>query len=145
MTEERKDLLAGLAKSKGRICKHMNEDHEDSLLAYARFWHDRESTSARMIDVVPTGFILRIETPDSVREGIEIKFTSELKNAGQVRKIAVAMHVEAFNGLGFLYKVRQGFYSRYAAMALKHMPRSVLFGAAVASIGIGLAARRYLS
>ena len=42
--------------------------------------------------------------------------------AGEVRKVAVQMHFEAYNKLGFGFKWSQSFYSRAAKQAWTHMP-----------------------
>ena len=53
-------------------------------------------------------------------------YTSPLASAGGVRKIAVAMHFEAFRELGLLYKLRHGFFQDAARQAAQHMPLRVL-------------------
>jgi hypothetical protein len=39
-----------------------------------------------------------------VKSKVLIPYTTPLANAGAVRKVAVAMHFAALNGLGFVYK-----------------------------------------
>ena len=40
-----------------------------------------------------------------------IPYEPALEKAGDVRKVAVAMHFAAFNGLGWQYKLANGFYT----------------------------------
>ena len=58
------------------------------------------------------------------------------ESAGQVRKIAVAMHFEAYNGMGFMYKLRTGFYQGAVKQAWTHMPAKVKYPMAAALVGV---------
>ena len=140
-------LEAALAKSAARIAKHMNEDHGMSVLAYAHMWFDKRATAATMTGLNAKGFLLRVSMPDAaVHENVLIKYTSALNGAGQVRKVAVAMHFEAFHGLGIGYRIKSGYYKHYAQMGLKHAPTPILVGGAVlvaaAAVGAGMLLRR---
>ena len=61
----------------------------------------------------------------SVKEKVLVKYDPPLKSAGEVRKVAVAMHFAAYNGMGVKYKLFNGFYTGAAKMAWTHMPKRV--------------------
>ena len=94
-------LAEALAKSNDRICQHMNEDHSKSLLAYAHFYAKMpDATAATLTAMTPAGFVLSIIQADGTeKEGVLIPYPTPLKSAREIRKVAVAMHFEAFNGL----------------------------------------------
>ena len=121
----------------------MNEDHAESVLAYAHhFANLPNATAARMTAVLPQGFELEIEDGGG-KKSVVVTFPAPLESAGQVRKRAVEMHHQAFSNLGFGYRVRSGYYSRLAKMAAKHVgsERAWLVGT-VAAVGcIALALR----
>ena len=69
-----------------------------------------------------------------------VPYDPPIQTAAQVRKIAVSMHFAAYNGLGFRYKLSQGFYTGAAKQAWTHMParvRAALAGSAL-SVLLGL-------
>jgi hypothetical protein len=59
-----------------------------------------------------------------------------LKNAGEIRSVLVAMHVEAHNKLGMGYKLSNGYYTQ-KNIALASV------GVAVAVIGTGFLVRHW--
>ena len=71
----------------------------------------------------------------TIKKQVLIEYTSPLKTAGEVRKLAVSMHFAAYNGLGTLYKIRHNYYGNAAKMAWTHMPSKVKY-----PMAIGLAA-----
>lgn len=142
------DLAEALAKSERRITKHMNEDHADSLLAWAKWYAKLDSAvSAEMATLSTNGFVLTVILADgTMRSDVLIPYNKPLKSAGEVRKLAVVMHFEAYNKLGFGFKWSQSFYSRAAKQAWTHMPAQVRWTAvtslAMAVFGAAVAARR---
>jgi hypothetical protein len=136
------DTLANaLNKSSARVCAHMNADHSGSVLAYAHRWYDPEATAAVMTHLNKRGFVLSVMVPKKgTVEDVLIPYTSPLTKASQVRKIAVQMHVEAFNGLGFRYKWKTGYYMHSISTAMHHVPKQYLIGGSVAVVvvaGVG--------
>ena len=87
-------LEADLAKMSERVCGHMNHDHADSLLAWAHFYAKvPDAASATMTDVKSDGFELELTKADGyVMPKVLIPFDPPLEKAGDVRKVAVAMH-----------------------------------------------------
>ena len=139
------ELEAALAKSAAHITQHMNRDHGMSVLAYAHMWFDKSATAATMTGLNAKGFLLRVTMPDKmVHENVLIHYSSALISAGQVRKVAVAMHFEAFHGLGFRYKMNSGYYKHYVQMGLKHTPTPVLIGGAALAAAAAVVAGMFL-
>ena len=113
-------LTQGLAKRAPKIIAHMNGDHAASVLAYAHHYASKPTaTAATMVGVTDAGFVLCI-----VDGGVEttetIAFNTALTLASEVHKIAVAMHFEAFAALGVSYRLRNGYYTGVAKMAITH-------------------------
>jgi putative heme iron utilization protein len=70
-----------------RICKHMNDDHAEAVLAYARHYGGvSEASSARMLAVVPEA--MRLEVDDGV---IEVPFDHTLTDSEDAHRTLVTM------------------------------------------------------
>ena len=112
--------------------------HADSLLAYATYYAGiKEGKSAEMSGLTVEGFLLTVELNDgTVRPDVLIRYSSPLKSAAGVRKLAVAMHFEAYNGLGMVYKFRHNFYGRALVQAWTHMPTKIKYPLAAALAGV---------
>jgi len=127
-----------LAAMEARISKHMNDDHSDSLLAWAHFYAKLPTaTHATATTLTDQGFGLDVKLANGTVTPVIIPFDPPLKSASDVRKVAVAMHFAAYNALGFRYKLTMGFYSGVARMAWTHMPARIklgLVGFAAASV-----------
>lgn len=78
-----------------RICKHMNDDHADAVLMYAKvFGNAAQATQARMVDIDAEGMNLAAqvdETPLTVR----ISFDHVLKDAEDAHQTLIAMVKQA--------------------------------------------------
>ena len=130
-------LNINLQKSSERVCKHMNADHSASILAYAHMWYDINATAAIMTSVTVDGFLLDITMKNErVVNNVLIKYTTTLHQASEVRKIAVAMHFEAFHHLGFTYKWRTGYYRSTFNQVIHHVPKHVFVGGSVVTVGL---------
>jgi heme iron utilization protein len=81
------DPLADVAES---ILQHMNEDHADALLAYARAFAAEPSDEATMVSVDRLGFKVRLRTGERVH-GIRVPFPREVTTAGQCREVFIEM------------------------------------------------------
>ena len=119
------ELHDSVAKSSGRVSKHMNDDHGDSLLAYAHFYAGLTSaTKASVSKIDSEAMYLDVVVCEGdlckIKNEVKVPWKPALKNASDMRKSAVAMHKEAFNGLGFVYKVRKGYYNTVVKMIWKH-------------------------
>lgn len=131
-------LDADLAKSATRVITHMNDDHTDSLLAYAAFYAGlQNATSARMSGLTSKGFELDVTLIDgTVKKGVLIPYTTPLKSAGEVRKLAVSMHFAAYNGMGIIFKIKQNYYGNAVKQAWTHMPAKVKYPMAAALVSV---------
>ena len=76
----------------------MNEDHPESLLAFA--WHFAAETSAvdaSLVALNNDGFDLSIELGDGGERTIFIPFAPPLKSESEIRPRMIAMHEEALS------------------------------------------------
>lgn len=72
---------------KSAIISHMNEDHADACLLYARHFADKpQATSAEMIDVSMSQITLRIEGED-----LTIDFPRVAQGEDDIRSVLVEM------------------------------------------------------
>ncbi len=80
-----------LAPAAVGILKHMNDDHPDALVSYARaLAHRPDATGATMTAVDQYGFELSITTPEGPRAG-RVAFDSPVATSDEVRKAMVAL------------------------------------------------------
>lgn len=80
------DPLASAAEG---IIKHMNEDHADALLAYAKVLaHIEDATAATMTGVDRYGFEIRVITPGGTRVE-RLAFDAPVSTRDAVRKAMV--------------------------------------------------------
>mmetsp|Transcript_104887 Transcript_104887/g.224133 ORF Transcript_104887/g.224133 Transcript_104887/m.224133 type:complete len:158 (-) Transcript_104887:87-560(-) len=131
------ELESALAASKERIMKHMNDDHGDSLLAYARHYAKMDTaTSSQITDLSAAGLTLEVALDGGRSDQAFVPFSRPLTNAGDIRKIVVEMHHEAYGALGCVFKLQQGYYSSMVRHALEGMQKSKTAMIAVAVVGI---------
>jgi len=134
-----------LDKMSARVCAHMNADHADSCVAWARYYARlADAASAEMTAVTPEGWALTVTMRDGSAKSVVVPYDPPLAAAKDVRKCAVAMHFAAFNGLGLRYKLANGYYSGAARQALHHMPKWMLGAALVAVVGVAAGVARAL-
>jgi putative heme iron utilization protein len=70
-----------------RICKHMNEDHADAVLAYARHYGGLSAArSARLLAVRPE--LMRLEVDGTP---VEVPFDHTLRDSEDAHRTLVAM------------------------------------------------------
>ena len=87
------------------------------MLAYATYYAKMDTAiSATMTNVTVEGFKLDVDcsSASSVtarKVGVLVPYNPPLEKASDIRKVSVAMHFEAFHGLGFVYKVQHGYYA----------------------------------
>jgi len=79
------DPLADVA---GGIVTHMNTDHADALVAYARAFGGVEADEAVMVGVDRLGFRLRV-THGGRRHGVRIAFPREVRTAADSRTVLI--------------------------------------------------------
>jgi len=83
-----------LADAAGGIIQHMNADHADALIAYARAFAKIEADEATMIAVDRLGFRLRL-TQGGRRHAVRIAFPREITTAAESRAVLIEMLREA--------------------------------------------------
>jgi hypothetical protein len=83
----RPDPLADAAPG---IIEHMNRDHADALILYARVLGPVAAGAAEMVAVDRLGFKLRVRVGDGL-EGCRIGFPREVIDAGQCRRVLIEM------------------------------------------------------
>lgn len=78
-----------------RICKHMNEDHADAIVLYARvFGKAPNALAAQMLSIDPLGMDLSVES-DNRNTRVRIEFDSPLKDAQDAHHILIKMVKQA--------------------------------------------------
>jgi putative heme iron utilization protein len=74
-----------------RICKHMNEDHSDAILLYAKFYGNMsEVEKAKMLSIDSEGMNLSVNVKDS-NQKIRIKFDHSLEDAEDAHHTLIDM------------------------------------------------------
>ncbi len=70
-----------------RICKHMNDDHAEAVLAYASHYGGVEApTAARMLAVGPEAMQLEVDG-----HTVEVRFDHTLSDSDDAHRTLVAM------------------------------------------------------
>ena len=85
-----------------RMVSHMNDDHADSVLAYAQhFGQCRDATAATLIDVTVDAMTLKVVALNAEKE-INIPFEHPLKSGHDAHMTMVKMSKAAKKSLGAL-------------------------------------------
>ena len=90
----RPDPLADAAPG---IVEHMNRDHADALIEYARHFARESADEATMVAVDRLGFKLRLRSGERL-SSVRIAFPREVSTAAQSREVLIAMLKEARAG-----------------------------------------------
>jgi putative heme iron utilization protein len=70
-----------------RICKHMNDDHAEAVVAYARHYGGVETaTAAQMVAVGPEAMQLEVDG-----QMLEVRFDHTLSDSDDAHRTLVAM------------------------------------------------------
>lgn len=85
------DPLADVAT---RIIQHMNSDHTDAMILFAKTFAGLEAEEATMTSVDRLGFHVRLKTQDGMR-GARIAFSREVTSAAEARTVLVEMAEQA--------------------------------------------------
>ncbi|KAL3911489.1 MAG: hypothetical protein SGILL_007262, partial [Bacillariaceae sp.] len=102
--------------------RHMNQDHGDSLKAYALAFGlhpDAKRTKSAVLTGLDTeGFILELTLDDGVTKvaDVMVPYDRRIQNSKELHKIAVDMHVKAYAELGVVYKITSGYYATAVKM-----------------------------
>jgi heme iron utilization protein len=83
-----------LADAAQNILNHMNADHADALLLFAKVHAKLDAEAATMTSVDRLGFHLRVQTPAGIK-GARVPFLREATTPGTTRSILVEMVKQA--------------------------------------------------
>jgi heme iron utilization protein len=83
----RPDALADVAPG---IVEHMNRDHADALITYARHYAGETADEATMVTIDRLGFKLRLRQADRL-SSVRIAFPREVATAEQSREVLIEM------------------------------------------------------
>jgi putative heme iron utilization protein len=86
-----------LADAAAGIVEHMNRDHADALVVYARHFAGEEADEATMVTVDRLGFKLRLRSGQRL-SSTRIAFPREVTTAAQSREVMIAMLKDARAG-----------------------------------------------
>jgi heme iron utilization protein len=86
-----------LADAAPGIVEHMNRDHADALIEYARHFARESADEATMVAVDRLGFKLRLRSGERL-SSVRIAFPREVTSAAQSRETLIAMLKEARAG-----------------------------------------------
>lgn len=74
-----------------RICKHMNEDHAEAILLYAKVYGSATAaTAAELTSIDPTGMNLAAEV-DGASTSLRILFDHTLQDSEDAHQTLIAM------------------------------------------------------
>jgi heme oxygenase (biliverdin-IX-beta and delta-forming) len=79
-----------LADAGPGIVEHMNSDHTDALVAYARHFAGEAADEATMVTVDRLGFKLRLRQGERL-SSVRVAFPREVTTAGQSREVLIEM------------------------------------------------------
>ena len=83
-----------LADAAAGILEHMNRDHADALIAYARHFAGEPADEATMVAVDRLGFRLRLRSGERLH-GVRIAFAREVRTADESRTVLIEMLTQA--------------------------------------------------
>ncbi len=74
-----------------RICKHMNDDHADSIVMYAEVYGKQENvSSARMLKIDPEGMDILAQV-EGAETPVRVAFEKPLADAKEAHVVLVEM------------------------------------------------------
>jgi putative heme iron utilization protein len=78
-----------------RICKHMNEDHGDAIVLYAKVFGKIDApTSAQMLSIDSNGMDLTVVTVEQTNS-VRIPFERPLNDSEDAHQVLIAMVKQA--------------------------------------------------
>jgi heme iron utilization protein len=83
-----------LSDAAAEIVQHMNADHKDALVLFARVFANMHAQEVDMTSVDRLGFHIRAKTDDGMR-GARVAFPREVKDSAEVRTIMIEMVQQA--------------------------------------------------
>lgn len=86
-----------LADAASGILEHMNQDHADALIIYAKAYAGEEADEAKMIGIDRLGFKLRLRSGERLHAA-RIAFPREITAPGETRGVLIEMLQQARGG-----------------------------------------------
>jgi heme iron utilization protein len=83
-----------LSDAAAGIVQHMNADHKDALVLFARVFANMHAQEVDMTSVDRLGFHIRAKTDDGMR-GARVAFPREVRDSAEVRTIMIEMVQQA--------------------------------------------------
>ncbi|MBW4651806.1 MAG: DUF2470 domain-containing protein [Kaiparowitsia implicata GSE-PSE-MK54-09C] len=81
-----------------RICKHMNDDHAEAVLLYAKaFGKVDTATAARLLTIDPEGMVLEVDA-NGTTEPVRVAFDHTLQDSEDAHQTLIAMVKSARQG-----------------------------------------------
>ena len=120
----------------------MNEDHADSIKAYLRHFCKLDAEKGELTAISEKGMTMTATLVDgTVKSGVFLAYSGgPLKSASSIRSVVVAMHREAYDALGFGYKLDNGYYQRIAGHIANGIAKSQKAQIAIGAILVGVVA-----
>jgi Protein of unknown function (DUF2470) len=122
----------------------MNEDHADSIKAYALAFGEFNNNnnnntddvdveddntaieSAKLTGLDRYGFWLEVTLKDGSKiENVRVPYQGSIKSSKDLHMEAVSMHRLAYDKLGIKYKIQNGYYKQVAKMAALQLYKKV--------------------
>lgn len=92
--------VAAASNNDSYILHHMNNDHADSLLAYAQHYGKLSNIqSARLTNITLYGITLECTTNNQTNRSIDIPFTAPLQSTGEYKDELIRMSNHALHAL----------------------------------------------
>ncbi len=73
-----------------RICKHMNDDHADAIVLYAKVYGKLDATAAHLLAIDPEGMNLSAQVAGSTVD-LRIPFDHVLQDSEDAHQTMIAM------------------------------------------------------
>ncbi|MGF1513384.1 MAG: DUF2470 domain-containing protein [Elainellaceae cyanobacterium] len=73
-----------------RICNHMNQDHADAVLIYAKAHGVTDAIAAQMLKIEPQSMSLLVQTDEKTLP-LQISFDHELEDSEDAHQTLIAM------------------------------------------------------
>jgi len=115
------DLEKELQKRAPRVISHMNGDHQDSIKAYAlAFGNNPEcvnTESAILTGLDRDGFILEVTLKNGTQlKNVRVPYQGDVTCGKDLHTIAIKLHRMAYDKIGVIYKIKNGYYKQGAKM-----------------------------
>mmetsp|Transcript_30572 Transcript_30572/g.36347 ORF Transcript_30572/g.36347 Transcript_30572/m.36347 type:complete len:173 (-) Transcript_30572:344-862(-) len=110
-----------LQKRAPRVMSHMNGDHQDSIKAYALAFGDHpdcvNTESAILTGLDRNGFLLEVTLSNGTKlDNVRVPYVGDVTSGKDLHMMAIKLHRLAYDKIGFVYKIKNGYYKQVAQM-----------------------------